>query len=52
MYTWEDFVNEYYGCSCDEVGNYPCDNGALCDRCRNDDEAKAAFNMLAATHKD
>lgn len=51
MYTLEDFLNEYFGCSCDEVGNRSCDNGALCDRCMTD-EAKAAFNMLAATHKD
>lgn len=20
MYTWEDFLNEYCGCSCDEMG--------------------------------
>lgn len=33
MYTWEDFLNEYCGCSCDEMGNRPCDNGACCDRC-------------------
>ena len=47
MYTWEDFLNEYCGCSCDEVGNRPCDNGVCCDRCTTD-EAKAAFIMLAA----
>ena len=47
MYTWEDFLNEYCGCSYDEVGNRPCDNGACCDRCMAD-EAKAAFIMLAA----
>ena len=29
MYTWEDFLNEYCGCSCDEVGNRPCDNGLV-----------------------
>lgn len=39
MYTWEDFLNEYCGCSCDEMGNRPCDNGACCDRCMTD-EAK------------
>lgn len=46
MYTWEDFLNEYCGCSCDEVGNRPCDNGALCDRCQTQ-ESQELFTMVA-----
>ena len=31
----EEAVRKAYGCVCDKVGNYPCDNGASCDYCRS-----------------
>lgn len=31
---WERMLEEVYHCYADENGNRPCDNGALCDRCR------------------
>lgn len=30
---WEEFRAEQYHCYPDENGNYPCDNGKLCDQC-------------------
>lgn len=33
--TAEDKVRKAYGCVCDKVGNYPCDNGASCDYCNS-----------------
>lgn len=30
---WEEFRAEQYHCYPDENGNYPCDNGELCDQC-------------------
>lgn len=30
---YSEFLAHYCGCYEDEVGNRPCDNGALCDRC-------------------
>lgn len=26
-----------FGCHADSNGNYPCDNGTMCDRCSADD---------------
>lgn len=31
--AYEKFLATYCGCYTDEIGNRPCDNGALCDRC-------------------
>ena len=30
---WEEFRAEQFNCYPDENGNYPCDNGELCDQC-------------------
>lgn len=30
---YNQFLRDYCHCHEDEVGNRPCDNGALCDRC-------------------
>lgn len=30
---WKDFLEEVYNCYEDNLGNYPCDNGHVCDRC-------------------
>lgn len=35
---------------CDEVGNRPCDNGAVCDRCMTD-EACNMWDEYEKTHK-
>ena len=46
---YDQFLNENF-CGCDEVGNRPCDNGAVCDRCMTD----GACNMwdeYEKTHK-
>lgn len=34
--TWPDFLARLGLCSQDAVGNMPCDNGAICDRCSAD----------------
>lgn len=34
--TWEEFLKIECGCYTDEYGNRPCDNGALCDRCSDE----------------
>ena len=31
--SWGKFLAEEYGCHPDQNGNYPCDNGGVCDRC-------------------
>ena len=30
---WDKVLRDFCGCYPDVVGNRPCDNGALCDRC-------------------
>lgn len=35
--AWEETLEQYCRCYADAVGNRPCDNGALCDRCMQDD---------------
>lgn len=30
---WAEFLKEKGICSPDDVGNMPCDNGAVCDKC-------------------
>lgn len=34
---WEEFKAEQFNCYPDKEGNYPCDNGELCDRCCTDE---------------
>lgn len=34
--AWPDFLARLGLCSQDAVGNMPCDNGAICDRCSAD----------------
>ena len=31
--SWGKFLAEEYNCHPDQNGNYPCDNGGVCDRC-------------------
>ena len=30
---YPEYLWRAHGCYPDEVGNYPCDNGAVCDAC-------------------
>ena len=30
---WVQFLGERFGCYPDSVGNMPCDNGRVCDKC-------------------
>ena len=46
----EDNVRKAYGCVCDKVGNYPCDNGASCDYCRSTSFKDAVEHILAKKH--
>ena len=43
----EEAVRKAYGCVCDKVGNYPCDNGASCDYCRSTAFKDAVERILA-----
>ena len=29
----DEYLKRAHGCYPDEIGNYPCDNGAVCDAC-------------------
>lgn len=31
--TYNEFLSRFCGCHEDEVGNRPCDNGCMCDKC-------------------
>lgn len=31
--TYNEFLSRFCGCYKDEVGNRPCDNGCMCDKC-------------------
>lgn len=33
VHLYSRYLNEVYHCYADESGNRPCDNGAICDRC-------------------
>lgn len=35
--AWDKVLREYCHCYADAVGNRPCDNGAICDRCMTKD---------------
>lgn len=41
--VWTRLVAKYCNCHPDAVGNMPCDNGYLCDRCRFDTGLNKAF---------
>lgn len=30
---YNEFLSHFCGCHEDEVGNRPCDNGCMCDKC-------------------
>ena len=47
----EEAVRKAYGCVCDKVGNYPCDNGASCDYCRSTAFKKAVERIMADKRK-
>lgn len=40
---WSDLLHSMHGCAADAVGNMPCDNGVLCDRCHDDATMRAAY---------
>lgn len=49
---WDKVLREYCHCYTDDVGNRPCDNGCLCDRCLADDVQQIYKSELeAATSK-
>lgn len=35
--TYNEFLSRFCGCHEDEVGNRPCDNGYMCDKCMTDE---------------
>ncbi len=37
LMTYSEFLSTYCHCSADAVGNRPCDNGVLCDRCMTEE---------------
>lgn len=45
--VWEEVLREYCHCSPDVVGNYPCDNGCVCDRCMAPDVQQVYDAKLA-----
>lgn len=45
---WDKVLREYCHCYPDEVGNRPCDNGCLCDRCQAADVQQIYKSMLEA----
>lgn len=49
---WDEVLREYCHCYQDNVGNRPCDNGCLCDRCYAADVQQIYKSKLeAAAHK-
>lgn len=34
---WNEVLQKVCGCYADAVGNRPCDNGMLCDKCMTDE---------------
>ena len=44
--VWDELLQQYCGCYEDAVGNRPCDNGAMCDKCRNDNNLLAIYNGI------
>lgn len=33
LMTYNEFLDRFCGCHEDKVGNRPCDNGCMCDKC-------------------
>ena len=51
--VWTRLVAKYCSCHPDAVGNMPCDNGCLCDRCRFDADLNKAFaDVLSEMNED
>lgn len=44
--AWDKVLREYCGCHEDAVGNRPCDNGAICDRCMTKDVQEVYQSLL------
>ena len=44
----EEAARKAYGCVCDKVGNYPCDNGASCDYCSSTAFKEAVEHIKSA----
>ena len=44
--AWEETLAETVGCYADEVGNRPCDNGCMCDKCSADWVHEVYINKL------
>jgi len=42
---WDKVLKDYCKCYPDAVGNRPCDNGAICDRCLEKD-VQQIYNSL------
>lgn len=47
---WDKVLKEYCHCYPDAVGNRPCDNGCLCDRCMSE-EVKEIYHSLLKEDK-
>lgn len=49
--VWLETLKNYCHCVPDEVGNMPCDNGALCDRCSQPDVIEVYETNLECTER-
>ena len=38
--TYNEFLDRFYGCYEDKMGNRPCDNSYICDKCMIDEMIK------------
>lgn len=45
--AWDKTLKEYCHCHADAVGNRPCDNGAVCDRCMTEEVQEVYKSILA-----
>ena len=43
---WDKVLRDFCGCYPDVVGNRPCDNGALCDRCMTKEVQETYRDLL------
>ena len=46
--AWDETLAETVCCYADEVGNRPCDNGCMCDKCSADWVHEVYINKLEA----
>ena len=44
--SWGKFLAEEYNCRPDQNGNYPCDNGGMCDKCCTDEVSKKFLKKI------